>query len=67
MEKTKHWAESLQSGDRVKATIRNATDGTLNRHNVELIVIETFPTASKIIAADGKKQVTVPYNELQQC
>ncbi|MFN0254489.1 hypothetical protein [Pedobacter ureilyticus] len=60
----KHWAEALKSGDKVLGTIRHATDGNQNRINVELSVIENFPTASKIIAKEGKTETVVPYNEL---
>ena len=58
----KHWAESLEMGDRCKATIRHQTDGTKNIHNADIIVIKHLDKA--ILAAFDGNEVVVPYNEL---
>ena len=74
MEDYKHWAEDLQTGDIVYATIRHKTDGKLNRHNVSCIVISSHPqspfemegTGNFIVAYDieYEKQLKIPYCEL---
>jgi len=56
-----HWAENLEVGDKCKATIRHKTDGSKNRHNVEVIVIENKDEHSSILAWDGIKEVSIPY------
>lgn len=66
MKEIKHWAESLQPADRVTGTIRHKTDGSLNRHNVEMIVIRVLPTTQKIIAFVDGDSIPIPFNELNK-
>jgi len=66
MENVKHWAESLQSGDRVTGTIRHKTDGNLNRHNVEMIVAEVIPEHKQVLAVVYGFTIYVPFNELNK-
>ncbi len=66
MKEIKHWAESLQPADRVIGTIRHKTDGTLSRHNVEMIVIRVMPTQGKILAWVDDDIIPVPFNELNK-
>ena len=61
-----HWAKDLQVGDRCKATIRHKTDGTKNRHNVEVIVVENLQSKKHILGYfDGCKKL-IPYYELSK-
>lgn len=66
MEEQKHWAQSLQEADRVKGTIRHITDGTLNRHNVDLIVVKVLANTKKILAYLDGKTIPVPFNDLKK-
>lgn len=61
-----NWGENLEPGDKCLATIRHKTDGSKNRHNVEIIVIDNFQSLSYITAWDRKKKrkFKIPYNEL---
>lgn len=65
MEELKHWANSLEIGDRVIAFIRHQTDGSKN-FRAKMIVVENDRKNSKIVAALGYKTFTVPYNELRE-
>ena len=58
----KHWAESLQVGDRCKARIRHKTDGSKNIIGADIIVIENRD--KNILASFKDKEVLIPYNEL---
>ncbi len=64
----KHWAEGLETGDRVKATIRHESDGSKNRHNVDIIVVNVDPSYSIILGYDAetKSDLQIPFNELKQ-
>jgi hypothetical protein len=71
MQEQKHWAASLETGDRVTATIRHKTDGTLNKHNVPCIVIANYPHSNGmsgfiITHEDDCGEIAVPYNELSE-
>lgn len=59
-----HWAENLQLGDRCLATIRHATIGELNRHNVPVIVIENIIAEKKIKGSFFDEIGFINYNEL---
>jgi hypothetical protein len=61
-----HWAQELQTGDRCLATIRHKTDGSKNKHNVEVIVIENNIRDSKIMALFLGEQEFIRYNELSE-
>lgn len=61
-----HWAEELESGDRCLATIRHKTDGSKNRHNVEIIVVENLQSEKKIVGYFKKRKKHIPYNELSK-
>ena len=64
-----HWAESLEAGDRCKATIRHKTDGSKNRHNVEIIVVSNIQSELRIIGWDKHKPertFSIPYNGLYE-
>ena len=61
-----HWAERLEPGDRCKATIRHKTDGSKNRHNVEIIVIENLHSEEKIVGYFKKRKYQISYNELSK-
>lgn len=67
METYKHWAEDLQVGDRVLATIRHKTNGKLNRHNVNIVVISNDAVNQEIKGLDNEKGIWlfIPYNELK--
>ena len=58
-----HWAEELVCGDRCKATIRHETDGSLNKINVDVIVIENIISQRKI-KAYFEEEVFINYNNL---
>lgn len=59
-----HWAEKLEAGDRCKATIRHKTDGSKNRHNVDIVVIENLFSERRIIGYFDETTEVIPYNEL---
>ena len=59
-----HWAETLEAGDRCKATIRHKTDGSKNRHNVDIVVIENLLSERRIINYFNEITESIPYNEL---
>lgn len=59
-----HWAETLEVGDRCKATIRHKTDGSKNRHNVDIVVIENLFSERRIIGYFDETTESIPYNEL---
>ncbi len=59
---TPHWAASLNAGDIVYATIRHETDGSLNRHNVRIVVVGVYDNT--ILGSDGNEVVDIPFNEL---
>lgn len=62
-----HWAEKLEPGDVCKATIRHETDGSKNRHNVEVIVVENCKSEARITAWDKltwRIKFSINYNEL---
>ena len=59
-----HWAETLEAGDRCKATIRHKTDGSKNRHNVDIVVIENLLSERRIIGYFDEITESIPYNEL---
>lgn len=61
----RHWAEELQQGDRVFATIRHKTDGSKNMINLAAIVIENNLDNTVLIFANHQEYI-VPYNELKQ-
>jgi hypothetical protein len=61
-----HWAAELQTGDRCLATIRHETDGSKNKHNVEVIVIENNIRDNKIMALFLGEQEFIRYNELSE-
>jgi hypothetical protein len=63
---TNHWAGDLQTGDRCLATIRHKTDGSKNKHNVEVIVIENHSGDSKIKGLFLGKQDFINYNSLSE-
>jgi len=65
----KHWANYLETGDRVNATIRHKTDGSKNMINVNCIVVENFNNESEInvYVQMLDKIFLVPYNELKIC
>lgn len=60
------WQHSLEVGDRCLATIRHATDGKQNRHNVEVIVISNNRRDWKILAYENGNEIELPYNELKK-
>lgn len=64
--KSEHWAESLQQGDRVLATIRHQTDGTLNRHNVNMIVVDVDIRKKQIKGVNEGSFYMIPFMELTQ-
>lgn len=64
--KTKHWAESLQLGDRCVANIRHETDGNKNVHDARVIVVENEPHKRRILAWYNSKKIYIPYNELSE-
>ena len=68
MENTKHWAESLISGDRCLATIRHQTDGSKNKHNVNVIVVRNKIEINSILCTEEGSGVSIiiPYYELSQ-
>ena len=59
-----HWAERLEAGDRCKATIRHKTDGSKNRHNVDIVVIDNLLSERRIIGYFDEITESIPYNEL---
>lgn len=62
-----HWAESLETCDRVYGTLRHPTDGTLNIIDAPLVVVENRIDKKEIYAMfGGSGYVTVPYNELKE-
>ena len=63
-EHVSHWAQTLEIGDRCKATIRHQTDGSKNRHNVDIVVIENYKTESYIVGYFDDITEKIPYNEL---
>lgn len=65
MEEHKHWATTLEVGDRVTATLRHKTDGTKNKHNVPVIVISVDEDKKCIngYTQFGKKEI--PFDELK--
>jgi hypothetical protein len=66
MREIKHWAESLEVGDKCLATIRHKTDGSKNLHNVEVIVIENNATKEEISAWFPEYKAVIPYNDLKE-
>lgn len=60
------WQHNLEVGDRCLATIRHETDGTQNRHNVEVIVIKNYRSDWKILAYENGNEIHIPYNELKE-
>lgn len=62
----KHWAEKLEIGDRVTATIRHKTDGSKNIHNAKIIVIVNYKHLHEISAWYNDKRIKIPYNEINQ-
>jgi hypothetical protein len=64
MELQNHWATSLDIGNRVKATLRHATDGAKNIHNAEVIVVFNNCFKSFIQATYNNATYTIPYNDL---
>lgn len=68
MEESKHWAESLEIGDRCKATIRHKNDGSKNIVNANAIVLDnSIATRSVIVSvSELKGRVKVPYSELSK-
>ena len=60
----KHLAETLEAGDRCKVTIRHKTDGSKNRHNVDIVVIENLFSERRIIGYFDEITESIPYNEL---
>lgn len=65
MQELKHWANSLEVGDRVIAFIRHQTDGS-KKFRARFTVVENDRKNKTIVAAIGEKTYTVPYNELRQ-
>jgi len=65
MEEIRHWAERIQTGDRVVATIRHENDGSKNIHNATVIVVKNNEGDTFLIAAFNRKEITIPYNELK--
>ena len=68
MEIQKHWAESLEIGDKCLATIRHKIDGEKNIHNAKIIVIENDKN-NRIIKGNlafTKDVYDLPYNELSE-
>lgn len=65
MEDQKHWANSLEIGDKAIAFIRHQTDGSKN-FRARVIVVDNDRKNKKIVAALGDKTYTVPYNELRE-
>lgn len=65
-ELTPHWASELEIGDRCKATLRHATDGTKNIHNAEVIVIANYRNTNNIEGAYNNVTHLIPYNELSK-
>jgi hypothetical protein len=61
-----HWAESLEIGDRVKATIRHETDGSKNHTDVPVIVVENYKYAKEVKVKFMDDFHRVPYNELSK-
>lgn len=66
MNEIKHWAENLQVADRVTGTIRHKTDGNLNRHDVEMIVVQVIVPSKQILAyiVSDCKTMPISFNEL---
>lgn len=66
MEKIKHWAESLQIGDRCLATIRHKTDGNMNLIKAAAIITDNSIATQEVYVwvEQRKNPVKVPYNEL---
>jgi hypothetical protein len=64
LQKQPHWAESLEVGDRVFATLRHPTDGKQNKHNVRTIVIGVHYGCISGNTEFGVYQI--PFNELYQ-
>jgi hypothetical protein len=64
MKEYKHWADALESGDRVLATIRHETDGSKNLIDVQVIVTGNNRRECKISAAFLAGLYVIPYNEL---
>ena len=65
MQELKHWANSLEVGDRVVCFIRHKTDGSKN-FRAKMIVVENNRKNNKIVAALGDKTYNVPYYELRE-
>lgn len=59
-----HWAEELQTGDKVLANIRHKTDGSKNLMKQESIVIVNFHFDWKVKIFVNGEEKTVDYNEL---
>lgn len=66
MEHYKHWAEKLEVGDRVIATIRHPNDGTKNIKDTIVIVIKNSKNLSHIQGALNGVLYLIPYNELTE-
>lgn len=62
----KHWAEALEIGDRIKATIRHKTNGSKNDTDVPVIVVENYKYAREVKVKFMNEFHRVPYNELSK-
>jgi hypothetical protein len=62
----KHWAESLEVGDRCIGTLRHTTDGSKNVKGAKLIVVENNLIERFVQGAIGNHVWKVPYNELSR-
>lgn len=66
MKDNNHWAETLETGDRVLATIRHKTDGSKNLIDQSAIVVNNNKDDSNILVAINKDDLhIVPYSEIK--
>lgn len=66
MKEIKHWAQSLEVGDRCLATIRHKTDGSKNLINQSAIVVVNNKDDQHILVSINKGDLhVVPYSEIK--
>lgn len=62
-----HWAKLLKIGDFTIATIRDPTDGTKNRHNVLVSVIDNNGISVRAMDVNNiELEFIIPYNDLRR-
>ena len=65
-QEAKHWAESLEAGDRAIATIRHETDGSKNINNANVIVFFNNKMDKNIAVIYEDKKILIAYNDITE-